>query len=100
MRHFSEVYNRVLNQKSYIFHSLALLSVAKTFFRNLSSKIAVSYVAVGTFKLPKLQDSDGKLESPFNKAAFREMPFFTLAEMGKLFELYKTHCDPGGISQH
>ncbi|CAG8634647.1 4346_t:CDS:2, partial [Paraglomus occultum] len=64
----------------FVFHASDLLQVACDFFRNLSSKKAVSYVSVGTFKLMELQDDDGNLDSPFNKAAFCEMPFFTHAE--------------------
>ncbi|KAF9987559.1 hypothetical protein BGZ65_003112 [Modicella reniformis] len=82
-----------------IFRDPILLKVAKKFFRNLSSKTAVSYVAVGTFKLRQLLDCDDLLEAPFNKAEFESMPPFDLREMGRLFDLYKEHCRPHGISQ-
>ncbi|KAG0008886.1 hypothetical protein BGZ82_004368, partial [Podila clonocystis] len=82
-----------------VFSSSILLKAAKKFFRNLSSKTAVSYVAVGTFKLKELLLDDGTMESPFNKAVFVGMPPFDLREMGKLFDLYKEHCDPVGISR-
>ncbi|GJJ78301.1 hypothetical protein EMPS_10660 [Entomortierella parvispora] len=81
-----------------IFRSSILLNAAKFFFRNLSNKRAVSYVAVGTFKLKELLLDDGKMEPPFNKAVFAGMPPFDLREMGILFDLYKEHCDPAGIS--
>ncbi|KAG0041858.1 hypothetical protein BGZ83_001229 [Gryganskiella cystojenkinii] len=82
-----------------VFRSSILLNAAKKFFRNLSSKTAVSYVAVGTYKLKELLLDDGSAESPFNKATFDRMPPFDLREMGKLFDLYKKHCDSDGISR-
>ncbi|GJJ70719.1 hypothetical protein EMPS_03069 [Entomortierella parvispora] len=82
-----------------VFRSSILLNAAKKFFRNLSSKTAVSYVAVGTFKLMELLLADGKMESPFNKAVFAGMPPFDLREMGRLFDLYKMHCDTDGITR-
>ncbi|KAF9367523.1 hypothetical protein CPB97_005659, partial [Podila verticillata] len=82
-----------------VFSSSILLSAAKKFFRNLSSKTAVSYVAVGTFKLKELLLDNGTMESPFNKAVFAGMPPFDLREMGRLFDLYKEHCDSVGISR-
>ncbi|KAF8923545.1 hypothetical protein BGZ58_002828 [Dissophora ornata] len=81
-----------------VFRSSILLRAAKKFFRNLSSKTAVSYVAVGTFKLKELLLDDGTMEALFNKAEFTGMPPFDLKEMGRLFELYKKHCNPVGIS--
>ena len=83
-----------------VFHSPDLFEVARRFFRNLSSKKAVSFVCVGTFKLLELQDDDGNLDSPFNKAAFLEMPFFTIEEMGKLFDQYQKRCDEDGLSRY
>lgn len=60
----------------------------------------MSYVCAGTFKLIELHDNNGSLDLPFNKAEILEMPFFTLEEMGKLFNLYKQQCDPVGLSRY
>ncbi|KAF9368854.1 hypothetical protein CPB97_004197, partial [Podila verticillata] len=82
-----------------VFRSTELLDVAKNFFRGLSNKMSVSYVCVGTFKLTELLNDDETMESPFNKAAFVRMPPFEIKEMGRLFDMYKEHCHPAGISQ-
>ena len=82
-----------------VFSISILSSAARKFFRDLSSETAVSHVAVGIFKVKELPLDDGTMEPPFNKAVFAGMPPFDLREMGRLFDLYKVHCDPAGISQ-
>ncbi|RUP52100.1 hypothetical protein BC936DRAFT_141392 [Jimgerdemannia flammicorona] len=83
-----------------IFSSPEFHDAAKNFFKNLSFRREVSYVGVGSFKLLELLNSQNSLDSSFNKATFRRMPFFTSAEMGKLFDLYKEQCDPEGLFQY
>ncbi|KAK3806979.1 MAG: hypothetical protein J3Q66DRAFT_392674 [Benniella sp.] len=85
----------LVDELQFIFKTPYLLRVAKAFFESLSSP-AVSYVGAGTFQLRDLLDDDGF--DSFNKAAFAQMAPFDLMEMGKLFRLYKQHCDPHGIS--
>ena len=89
----------LVDELEYIFDSDTLLSVAKNFFRSLSSYQNISYVAVGTYCIVDLMTPDGsKFVSPFNKASFRQMPFFLFKEMGEIFQLYQRHLNPEGIS--
>ncbi|KAF9324567.1 hypothetical protein BG006_000406 [Podila minutissima] len=76
-----------------------LMDEFQSVFRNLSNKTAVSYVAMGTYKITELLLDDGTMEAPFNKAIFVGMPPFDLREMGRLFDLYKEYCNPNGISR-
>ncbi|KAF9300785.1 hypothetical protein BGZ74_007516 [Mortierella antarctica] len=89
----------LMDELQSVFRSSILLKAAKKFFRNLSSKTAVSYVAMGTYKITELLLDDGTMEAPFNKAIFARMPPFDLREMGRLFDLYKENCNPNGISR-
>lgn len=89
----------LMDELQSVFRSSILLKAAKKFFRNLSSKTAVSYVAMGTYKITELLLDDGTMEAPFNKAIFVRMPPFDHREMGRLFDLYKENCNPNGISR-
>ncbi|KAL1914221.1 uncharacterized protein VTP21DRAFT_9644 [Calcarisporiella thermophila] len=81
-----------------IFQDNELLEVAKVFFRSLSQFRNIFYLAVGTFKIVDLRrPGTNELDSPFNKAHFRQIPFFTTEDMGKLFRLYKELCFRPGI---
>jgi hypothetical protein len=44
-----------------------------------------------------LPDDSRPLVSPFNKARFLQMPFFSIAEMTKLFERYRHNINPEEI---
>ncbi|KAG0329889.1 hypothetical protein BG004_002230 [Podila humilis] len=90
-------YYVLVDDFQWIFGSSAFRRAAKLFFRNLSSKIAIFYVAVGTYQLRELLLIDEPSELPFNKAHFMRMPPFDLREMSKIFDMYK-NCDPDGIS--
>ncbi|CAB5360087.1 unnamed protein product [Rhizophagus irregularis] len=46
-----------------------------------------------TFKVVDLLSDDNPLGSPYNKATFIPMPFFTTEELGKLFRLYSEFFD-------
>ncbi|CAI2170087.1 14179_t:CDS:2 [Funneliformis geosporum] len=46
-----------------------------------------------TFKVVDLLSDDNPLGSPYNKATFLPMPFFTTEELGKLFSLYNEFFD-------
>ncbi|CAG8517091.1 1884_t:CDS:2 [Paraglomus occultum] len=90
------------DELQYIFTSGGLLSVVKTFFKNITSRSNISYVAAGTFKLIDLMDNttygppmeNECLESPFNRAKFCRIPFFNVQEMDKIFNLYNDKVDP------
>ncbi|KAG0220890.1 hypothetical protein BGX31_010408 [Mortierella sp. GBA43] len=92
----SSCYYVLMDEFQSVFGSPVLLNAAKKVFRNLSSKPAVSYVAVGTFELKDLGE-DETMESPFNKVMYASMPPFDFKEMGRLFDLYKEHCNPVGM---
>lgn len=89
----------LVDEFQWAFSSPTLLSATQILFKSIASKSSVSYVAVGTFKLKDLM-LPGKQEmgSPFNKADFIPMSPFNTTEMATLFELYKEHFDPNGIS--
>ncbi|RGB23853.1 hypothetical protein C1646_773905 [Rhizophagus diaphanus] len=82
----------LVDEFQYIFESQDLYNVSSDFFRSLSSK-NVTYVCVGTFKVVDLLNDDNPLGSPYNKATFIPMPFFTTEELGKLFRLYSEFFD-------
>ncbi|CAG8658754.1 8869_t:CDS:1 [Paraglomus brasilianum] len=92
----------LVDELQYIFTYDDLLSVGKTFFRNITSRSNISYVAAGTFKLTDLMDNtmyslpreNERFESPFNRAKFCRIPFFNVQEMGKIFDLYNDKVDP------
>lgn len=110
-----ELYSRIMKMEKrlilladelqYIFSSGGLLSVVKTFFRNITSRSNISYVAAGTFKLIDLMDNttysppmeNESFESPFNKAKFCRIPFFNVQEMSKIFDLYNDKVDPDPV---
>ena len=93
------------DELQYIFTSGGLLSVAKAFFKNITSRSNISYIAAGTFKLVDLMDNttynppmeNESLESPFNRAKFCRIPFFNVQEMGKIFDLYNDKVDPDPV---
>ena len=93
------------DELQYIFTSGGLLSVAKAFFKNITSRSNISYIAAGTFKLIDLMDNttynppmeNESLESPFNRAKFCRIPFFNVQEMGKIFDLYNDKVDPDPV---
>ncbi|CAB5376116.1 unnamed protein product [Rhizophagus irregularis] len=82
----------LVDEFQYIFESKDLYDASSDFFRSLSSK-NVTYVCVGTFKVVDLLSDDNPLGSPYNKATFIPMPFFTTEELGKLFRLYSEFFD-------
>ncbi|GBC01323.1 hypothetical protein RclHR1_04140008 [Rhizophagus clarus] len=82
----------LVDEFQYIFESQELYNASSDFFRSLSSK-NVTYVCVGTFKVVDLLSDDNPLGSPYNKATFLPMPFFTTEELGKLFRLYNEFFD-------
>ena len=102
----AELYNAISDLKDhlfilfdefqYIFTDDTLLEEIKGFFRHLANK-NVSYVAVGTFKLLDLRNDSEELNSPFNKAAFVQIPFFRVPQMVDLFKWYKERCNVDGI---
>jgi hypothetical protein len=66
---------------------------------SIGSNRFVCYTAVGTFRLVSLQTEDEVPVSPFNKAPFRQFPFFSVTEMGNLFRKYQKNVHPGGDDQ-
>ncbi|GBC29586.1 uncharacterized protein OCT59_008722 [Rhizophagus irregularis] len=101
---FAHIYNLkdplyiLIDEFQYIFTNPELCEVAKDFFREISNAMNIHYVAVGTFKLVDLKKSDSdKLISPFNKALFKQMPMFSIQEMGELFNLYQSNLDKNGV---
>ncbi|CAB4389128.1 unnamed protein product [Rhizophagus irregularis] len=89
----------LIDEFQYIFTNPKLCDVAKHFFREISNAMNIRYVAVGTFKLVDLKksDSDEELISPFNKALFKQMPMFSIQEMGQLFDQYQSDFDRDGV---
>ncbi|KAF9435262.1 hypothetical protein BGZ76_006599, partial [Entomortierella beljakovae] len=81
-----------------IFDSDVIADASKDFFRTISNSTNISYLGVGTFKLMELLNDEGQVNnSPFNKAIFYQMPFFTNNEMCTLFTKYKTIINPSGV---
>lgn len=78
----------LIDEFQVIFTNDSLLSVARDFFRAISS-FKLPYVVVGTFLLVDLLRSDGDLGSPFNKVTFKQMPAFDNLEMSELFLSYE-----------
>ncbi|CAG8569797.1 9340_t:CDS:1 [Paraglomus occultum] len=82
----------------YIFTSGGLLSVVKTFFKNITPRSNISYVIDlmdnTTYSPPMETES---LESPFYRATFCRIPFFNVQEMDKIFDLYNDKVDPDPV---
>ncbi|KAL1914189.1 uncharacterized protein VTP21DRAFT_9688 [Calcarisporiella thermophila] len=93
------VFYILIDEFQCIFQDNILLEEAKRFFKEITMHGNIFYIAAGTFKLVDLMlPGENYLESPFNKAHFLRIPFFTTEDMGKLFQWYKERCNGMGVS--
>ena len=93
-------YCLLFDEFQWIFETKELLSVAQEFLRFIAATDGMCYVAVGTYQLTHLMDRTENLVSPFNKARFRQMEFFSVKEMSQIFYLYKENVNLDGVDQN